>query len=404
MAKLNLRKRGSKWEYRFQIGIIDGKRKYETKSGFRTKKDAEQAGNLAMTEYNLTGKVIKEKEISFSDYIDLWMKLYCKANTKDTSIQGYEKKIRLYIKPALGHYPLKSLTASILQEFINKLFNDGMSRATLSNIKGILSNSLSYAVQPLEYIHNSPMVHVTLPKKGAVPENPTKNSPHFYIPNSDIDKILERFPEGSSAHLPLILGYKCGLRLGEAYGITWDNIDFENSKLTVNKQIQWHEKSKKDKTDTSYWYITAPKYNEIRTIDIDKQLITLLKNIKKQQEKHKKEYDDLYVKNYVSKNKQIINNTGDGTEFDFVCIRECGELIKPGTMQHTSKVIHELGIDFTFHSLRHTHCTMLLEAGADVKYVQKRLGHKNVKVTMQTYLHLTESMSKKGCDILNSMY
>ena len=75
-------------------------------------------------------------------------------------------------------------------------------------------------------------------------------------------------------------------------------------------------------------------------------------------------------------------------------------------MQHTSYIIHEkLNYpEFDFHSLRHTHCSMLLEAGAAPKYVQQRLGHKNINVTMEVYYHLTEKMSQNGDDILNNIY
>lgn len=75
-------------------------------------------------------------------------------------------------------------------------------------------------------------------------------------------------------------------------------------------------------------------------------------------------------------------------------------------MQHTSSVIHnQLGFpEFDFHSLRHTHCTMLLDNGADPKYVQTRLGHKSVQITLDIYQHLTQK-TKKTCDsILNNIY
>lgn len=74
-------------------------------------------------------------------------------------------------------------------------------------------------------------------------------------------------------------------------------------------------------------------------------------------------------------------------------------------MQHASHVIQkELGINFTFHSLRHTHCSMLLTAGAKPKYVQEWLGHKNIQVTLGVYQHLTQGMKTEGDAILDSMY
>ena len=73
-------------------------------------------------------------------------------------------------------------------------------------------------------------------------------------------------------------------------------------------------------------------------------------------------------------------------------------------MQYVSQVaMKELGMEkFDYHSLRHTHATMLAEKGASPKYVQHRLGHKNVQVTMQIYQHLTEKMSEDGARLLDT--
>lgn len=83
-----------------------------------------------------------------------------------------------------------------------------------------------------------------------------------------------------------------------------------------------------------------------------------------------------------------------------------GSLIKPRTMQHASNVIHkELNIPtFDYHSLRHTHCTELLEAGVPPKVVQIRLGHKDIRTTLNIYEHVTQKMEQNTQDILNQMY
>ena len=86
-----------------------------------------------------------------------------------------------------------------------------------------------------------------------------------------IDKIFERFPEGCSSHIPLMLGYKCGLRLGEAFGVMWSDIDFIKCTLTINRQVQWQGGSKEH--GKGYWYFSEPKYNSFRTISLDNSLM-----------------------------------------------------------------------------------------------------------------------------------
>ena len=75
-------------------------------------------------------------------------------------------------------------------------------------------------------------------------------------------------------------------------------------------------------------------------------------------------------------------------------------------MQHTSQVIHkELDYpEFNFHSFRHTHATMLAEKNVPPKYLQQRLGHKDLQVTMKYYLHLTEGMNNEGAAIIKSLF
>ena len=83
-----------------------------------------------------------------------------------------------------------------------------------------------------------------------------------------------------------------------------------------------------------------------------------------------------------------------------------GEFITPRTMQHTSSVIHHaMGYkEFDFHSLRHTHATMLVENGASPMYVQHRLGHKNLEVTLRVYFHYTDKMEEDGTEVLSKMF
>lgn len=414
------------YRYRFEVASVDGKRKWKSKSGFATKREARAAAKLAQQTYENIGQAVEPSDMSFSDFLDEWMEQECKLICKTSTIQGYEKKIRLYIKPTLGSYRLKAITKNTLQHFITKMYNEGFSKNTISSIKGLLTKSFDFAVDR-HYIVSTPATKLIIPSK-LQPQNKTRTKKHIYIPKDMMDKIFERFPEGTSAYIPLMIGYHTGLRLGEIYALVWEDINFENKTLSVNRQVQWNadknrteeEKRKTNGTSESngFWYFSSPKYNSYRTIDIDDLLIEVLKKEYDKQRKAREYYAE-YYNEYYSENTMVysksdkpfvinkISQVKTPNQIDFICRREDGSYISPRTTQHISHIIHtQLGFSkYDTHSLRHTHGTMLLENGADYAYIQRRLGHKDLKTTINIYTnHLTNTIKERGMSTLNKIY
>ena len=223
------------------------------------------------------------------------------------------------------------------------------------------------------------------------------SKPNTYVSEDVIEKIFERFPEGTSAHIPLMLGYKCGLRLGEVFALTRDDIDLDKRTLRVNNQVQW-DQSRGD------WYFSAPKYNSVRTLDIDLKLVDLLRRTKERQKKAKALFGDKYIHYFLTENKGIA--TSGQKEIQLVLVRDDGSYTAPRIMQHASSVIHHQlhCSQFTFHSLRHTHATMLLENKVPYKYIEERLGHKSGMVTARVYQHVTDNMRAESREVIEQMF
>lgn len=398
MAKINVRKRGNSWEFRFETARVGDKRTQVSKGGFETKKAALEAGTEAMNQYNNSGAVIEPSKISLSDYLDQWMEKYCKVALKPATVENYEKNIRLRIKPALGQYALSSVKTASIQKLINDMFNEGYSRNTISTVKRILSGAMRYAIDTDGVLLVNPTARVRLPSVRAVPENPTRSSPNVFIPPEMIDRIFARFPEGTSTFIPMQLGYRCGMRIGEAFGVCWDDVDFDAMTISIKRQAQWD-------VEKQQWYMTAPKYDSFRTIEMDEKLGEILQREHEKQLRARQYYSERYTQLFVSVDG-IINTTGEGNKIFPVAVREDGTYIGPRTMQHASSVIHhELGYsEFTFHSLRHTHATMLVESGAPIKYVQERLGHKDAQVTMRIYSHLSQKQKSDGRALIDKIF
>lgn len=390
MGQVTARKRGKTWEWRFEAAPIDGKRNQPSKGGFTTKKEALEAGVLAKAEYDKSGVTFKPNEMSYADFLDKWIKEYGKLELDEDTILSYKKLIRLHIKPELGQYKINTLVHETLQKFITKKFNEGFSRNTLSVMKSIINGSLNYAVFPLKYLTYNPAANVKLPSKNSIPDTPSRCKKRVIIPDSILDLIFNRFPEGTSAYIPLNFGYQCGMRHGEAFAVDLDNdIDFENAILHLRHQLQFIN---------GYWTLKSPKYNSVRDIDLNSKMIKILKNEKQRQDENKLKYGEYYKQLKVNDKGQL--NYSDGKNIRLATMRENGEFLSPRIMQHVGRIIHyEKGLEYKgydFHSLRYKHTTFLIMNGADLKYVQMRLGHKSIKVTLEIYYLLTDEIRENN--------
>ena len=138
---------------------------------------------------------------------------------------------------------------------------------------------------------------------------------------------------------------------------------------------------------------------------MDDELFRLLLSEKTKQDDARIYFDERYQRYYETEHREISVKPTE-KEIHFVCVREDGSYITPRTMQHTSRIIHnDLNIkDFDYHSLRHTHATVLLEKGAPLKFIQQRLGHKKIDVTINVYQHLTDELRRMGTDVLNDIF
>jgi integrase len=341
-------KHGKTYEYRFEIAPVGGERKWLSKGGFLSEDEAKQAGIEAWKRYCLCGLSERPSDISYSDFLDEWMEKECKFNLKETTLLNYRKRIRIHIKPELGSYQVRRLSRERLQKFLQDKYNDGYSKNTLSTLRGIVSKSMTYAVN-CGLITLSPAHNLRIPRC-EMTAVPTRSDPHSYLPKDTMKRIFERFPEGSSGYIPMMIGYRCGLRIGEVYALTWEDIDLDNRKLTVSKQIQWKQipRSAEEKqrnngskyAKAGFWYFSAPKCDSNRTIDMDSQLTELLLRERNRQERAGAYFAERYRRYYVDSSKRITENPKD-KEVDFVCRRENGEYINLRTMQYTTQIIHE---------------------------------------------------------------
>lgn len=434
MAKLNIRNRNkdkfdkegkakaANWEYRFEAAKIDGKRKSISKAGFKTKKEAEIAGTKAMAEYNNAGLKFEPSEMSYSDFLDYWFDNYVKMSCKYNTQLAYTQIIENHLKPVLGMYKLRALTPLMIQDYVNKKFVTGLKKTTLTNIMAVLSGSLKYAVVPAQLLQSSPAEYVKYPKI----QSERSEVNRTVISVEDFNKMLERFEKGNPFRYALLIGFHTGLRIGEVYALTWEDIDFKEKTLDVNKlaykrnygvDIRQVMKQKGKKEEKSAWYFGDTKTaSSVRKIKIGDTLLNELKEYRKMQLENQMQYGEYYTFIYKKEEKDEKGNTIHRLievensvpvalpVANLIMRKENGQYSSTDSFKYAARVIHyDLGIKFNFHSLRHTHATMLIESGVSPKAVQARLGHENIETTLQTYVHNTEEMEQGAVDVFENI-
>lgn len=426
MARIIITNRGNKkkpsWQYRFELASVNGKRKYASKSGFRTKEEAEKAGNIALAEYLRAGKHYEPSEMSVADYLDYWVNNYCVVNLADNTVSGYKNIIRNHLKPRIGQYMLKSIDVMTLQDMINDIYlQKGFTKSFLQNILKVCKGAFGYAAYTAKLIPYNIAEPVKLPKF-----EPQDQKVQI-LSKEQMEAILDRFKNSPYQFYPMLIGYYTGMRIGEVYGLTWDDIDLENWIIHVRQQCKVKDKDampgrKPQKGEAlNRWYLGSLKNNSsYRSIKIGKELQNALTAYKELQEKAEKEYGAFYVKHYLKEEKLdngrteylIISQTDEAGSCSYprvklVCVKESGEFRGTIPIKYVSKIVRtELGFeDFHFHMLRHTHATVLVSNTDElqIKDISERLGHSSIKTTMDTYVANTDEMRIKSMEIFEKV-
>ncbi|MDR3258279.1 MAG: site-specific integrase [Fusobacteriaceae bacterium] len=375
-------KKGIKYDVRFEMAQVNGKRKQFCKGGFLSYKEAYTYGIKALAEYNNAGTVFTPAEISYFDFLQYWLKNYAEKSCKKKTVHTYKQAIENHIAPKLGKYRLKDITPFILQEFINSINGKVNSKKIL---RVVLKGSFKYARYPLQMIKIDPCEFLNIPK-----ENEEKICKYIDI---DLFQKLINLAKGKNKKVVLLLGYYGGLRKGEIFSLTWDNIDFLNNTITINKTL--------NKIGSDLFVGTPKTQNSFRTIKMNSYILKELGELRIWQQENKNTYEELYKRYKINKEgKLILDENGDT---DFVITKEDGSIALTMFTTFLYRISKKLGTTIYCHMLRHTHATMLLENGANIKYVQERLGHASISTTLGIYTHATPKMEEDAMNIMEKI-
>lgn len=365
------RKRGKKWYFTMYVTNADGTKKYVERCGGTTKALCERAYREAMAAIDDTGKYEAPVHIKVAEFMDEWLEKEVEINYKSNTIDAYKSIVKKHIKPEFGKSALYDLTAAMLQDWLNSLKKD-KSKSTVKRIHTVLKNAFRWAVVNREYLKINPMTNVKVPRYDVLPqETPT-------FTKEQISEIFARFPFEHNFYIPCMLAYHTGMRLGECLALQWSDINLSKSEIYVHSTLY-------DKTGLPTVSKTPKTSRSVRTIPFDVKLSQILRRWKVLQEKRSLQYGQYYKKT------------------NFVCTREDGRQMTSNDMRYFGKWCKENFGYGSFHVFRHTHATQLIEAGIDIDYVSRRLGHSSIVTTVNFYDKITQQRHDKVKELLEKI-
>lgn len=367
-----------KWNYRIRYkDIVSGKWKELSKEGFSTKKEAQLAAIAAEAKINSTG-IIKDGEKQFGEFTEHWLKIK-QSHVRMNTFETIEYCVRKYILTKWSNYRLKEINSIEYQKWIQGLL-DNFAVGSVKRYHSVMMQIIDSAVYEHRLLEMNVLknVHIKKYETDMINESSVEEEIQFFNYEQ-----LQIFLEGTLEHVKnakyrldqsnyslFYLIAHTGLRFGEVAALTWD--DIEDDMISVNKAIKWP----KEKGSKAYQGKTKTE-SSVRKIQMAKETINMLQAHKENQKLVQQTY-----KFYKPNPLNLIFPAIDGS------------WLRPtSTRQYMRDVCKRKGLPvLSPHDLRHTHAVQCLEAGYDLKTLSARLGHKSIKTTADTYLHVTKKV------------
>lgn len=360
---------GAKWSFTLDMGrdSITNRRIQKTKSGFKSKKEAD----LACAELIAQIKNNNYKEpnkIPFKLFLDEWL-AYKKMTIKQITYDKYNMLISKHISPYLGNLQLSKIAPLNITSFYTHLKDEKKLKNSIADIHGLLYNILDQAFK-WDYIQKNIMSLV---------DKPSTNKKEIEVWSKKESRLFLQEAKSSRHYIAFLLALTTGMRQGEILGLRWKDIDFEKGTITIVQTLSHDGKVIQSHTKTA---------NSVRSISIDRQTLRELAS-------HKKGILEEKLKVLLA----YENN-------DLVICTTMGSPIGPRNLIRTffDKIEKAKIKKIRFHDLRHTHATLLLQQGVNPKIVAERLGHADVRTTLDTYSHLLPNMQKDTANQFGAMF
>jgi integrase len=366
------------YELRYSLGIdpATGKRKIATATFKGSQKDAERELRRLLRSLD-TGEAIEPNKLVARDWFQQWLKMV-RPELSPLTHRLYDQSVRLYLAPAFGNLPLVKLTPAHIQAAYSALAEGGrrdgrggpLAATTRRLIHRVLTACLNRALE-LQLIGRNPalVLRRRLPKVDRV---------EMAILSPEQTRQVLGVTRGTELYPPVLIALATGARRGEISALRWRNVDLDRGEVLIAESAR--EMKGRDVT------VGSTKTGKTRRVTLPTFATEELHAWKREQAEQLLRVG--------------VRQSGDTP----VCTRPDGERVTPNMLTDRFRdLAKRLGLPVHFHSLRHTHASQLLLAGAHPRTMQERLGHSSVALTLDVYSHVTERLRDDAADKIDAV-
>lgn len=381
----SIEKRG-KNSYRLTVSEgfdLDGKPMIHRKTVHGTKKDAEVELAKFVTEVQ-NGLVIDGKSLKFSEFTEIWKRDYGSKELAPSTYKRYCRMLETRLLPYFGHFYINKIKPTDIMKFydllekdtqlVRKKGNNGsktkkpLSGKTILEHHRLLRAMLHKAVY-WQLVVSNPAERVQ-PPKARKPKRKSYDDEQTKILLENLELLSS---EDTKYKVAIILTVFTGVRLGELMGLEWQDVDFKNGIISINRSSQYL-------SDMGVFTKVPKTESSIREIAIPEFIISLLEEYKLWYEEQKSVYGELW------------------TNSDRLFVQADGKPMHPSTISKWFvKYVGQIGLPvINFHGLRHTNASLLVAQNIDIAVISARLGHAQISTTLDFYVHPLLSHNRKA--------
>ena len=299
-------------------------------------------------------------------WFDYWIGIK-KQTVRPNTVRNYSERYERNIKGVIGNKLLTDVKPIHCQKIFSDMADEGYKTTTIYQSRIALYNMFEFARED--------DVLITNPCKKSLKSDMGKPSEKKEALTIDVQREFLEAVVGYSYENQYRFVLQTGLRTGELIGLKWSDIDFKNRTMKIERTMEYRYK-------VGEWRVGPPKSKSgYRTIPLTDEAIRILENQR-------------------SKNKSLKLVPIEWKDIVFLCRK--GTPVKNSTYDTgLFKYCDRVGIPrFSMHVLRHTFATRCIEGGMKPKTLQKILGHSNIGITMNLYVHITEDEKHREIDIV----